>query len=222
MIYKHRRGSSAILSSANPVPEDGEIIVESDTSKIKLGNGIQSWNELSYLTVGEPGPTGPQGSMGAQGPEGISVPIAGVCAWFKNLYSTLPTNFVECNGQTLSDGESPLNGMTIPNLNDGYFVRGSATAGTVQDDATAINGISASANGSHNHLEGVYTDSLVPTVYSSIAKGVTTPYSTRGGSSVQTRQNYVSTAAAHTHSLTGGDTETRPKNISAVWVMRVK
>jgi hypothetical protein len=65
------------------------------------------------------------------------VPVSGIVAWAKSLAGTpsLPTHFVECNGQVLSDASSPLNGVTIPNLNASgggtqRFLRGSTTSGT--------------------------------------------------------------------------------------------
>lgn len=42
----------------------------------------------------------------------------------------ITANWAECNGQTLNDVESPLNGITIPDLNgDNNFLRGSTTSG---------------------------------------------------------------------------------------------
>ncbi len=61
-----------------------------------------------------------------------SVPIGTVMAWHKNLAGVpgLPASWVECNGQTLADEASPLNGQVIPNLNgNNYFMRGNATSG---------------------------------------------------------------------------------------------
>jgi len=60
------------------------------------------------------------------------VPVGGIVAWLKSFPNTpaLPGNFVECNGQTLSDPESIYNGQTISNLNsDNRFLRGSSTSG---------------------------------------------------------------------------------------------
>lgn len=64
------------------------------------------------------------------------VPIGAVVFWFKSLTgvpSLLPS-FVECNGQVLADGDSPLNGQTIPNINGSgggtqKFLRGATTSG---------------------------------------------------------------------------------------------
>jgi hypothetical protein len=61
------------------------------------------------------------------------IPIGAVTAWLKSFTGvpqTLPAEFVECNGQTLSDPGSPLNGQTIPNLNgQSYFLRGGGVSG---------------------------------------------------------------------------------------------
>lgn len=62
-------------------------------------------------------------------------PIGAVLSWLKNLGTThtpaLPDGWVECNGQVLSDTDSPYNGDTIPNLNAGTYrmLRGAATSG---------------------------------------------------------------------------------------------
>ena len=61
------------------------------------------------------------------------VPIGGVIAWFKDTAGVpaLPANFVECNGQFLSDPASPLDGQLMPDLNTGIqrFIRGGVVSG---------------------------------------------------------------------------------------------
>jgi len=61
------------------------------------------------------------------------VPIGGVIAWFKDTpgVPAVPANFVECNGQFLSDPASPLDGQLMPDLNTGIqrFIRGGLTSG---------------------------------------------------------------------------------------------
>lgn len=43
-----RRGSAAEWSTVNPVIGQGEFVIELDTGRFKLGNGINRWNELNY------------------------------------------------------------------------------------------------------------------------------------------------------------------------------
>ena len=73
-------------------------------------------------------------NVGAVGSNGnLSFPIGSMVAWHKSLSGvpSLTAGWVECNGQTLSDGDSPFDGQTIPDLNDNNrFLRGSTTSGT--------------------------------------------------------------------------------------------
>ncbi|MCK4606915.1 MAG: hypothetical protein KAU35_06430 [candidate division Zixibacteria bacterium] len=65
----------------------------------------------------------------------ITVPVGSIIAWVKSFPNTpvLQEEYVECNGQTLSDPDSPYNGQTIPNLNGTTgihrFLRGNLTSG---------------------------------------------------------------------------------------------
>jgi hypothetical protein len=63
--------------------------------------------------------------------EPSQVPVGGIVAWAKSLTGVpvLPDGWVECNGQVLNDPDSPLNGTTLPNLNDNRFLKGNATSG---------------------------------------------------------------------------------------------
>jgi hypothetical protein len=132
------------------------------------------------------------------------VPIGAIVAWHKSLpgVPALPANFVQCDGQVLSDASSPMNGQTIPNLNGlGHFLRGAAVSGTVQAQGT---------------------------------KRPTTPFTgtgtftgnTTAGSIVNLSETTAGTPAAlpgvNVTIDGGGDAETRPVNMSVVWIMRVK
>lgn len=44
-----RRGLSTEWSNINPVLSNGEAGIESDTNKLKIGNGYSSWNDLPYF-----------------------------------------------------------------------------------------------------------------------------------------------------------------------------
>ena len=64
---------------------------------------------------------------------GTSPAIGSIVNWTKSLSgvpSTLPNGWVECNGQVLSDSDSPLDGVTLPDLNvTQRFLRGNSTSG---------------------------------------------------------------------------------------------
>lgn len=59
------------------------------------------------------------------------VPIGSIIDfWNAGNTLTLPDNFVKCDGQTIADAESPLNGVTLPDLNtsDGVYTIGTDSA----------------------------------------------------------------------------------------------
>jgi len=62
--------------------------------------------------------------------ENALIPIAGITAWHKSLAGSLPENFVECDGSTINDSESPLDGQTVPDLNGNQeLLRGNSSSG---------------------------------------------------------------------------------------------
>ena len=44
-----RRGLSATLATVNEVPLDGELVVETDTGRVKAGDGVKNYNSLEYI-----------------------------------------------------------------------------------------------------------------------------------------------------------------------------
>jgi hypothetical protein len=69
-IIQLRRGTALEWATANPVLAEGELCVELDTSKCKVGNGVQHWNDLSY-SIGANGANGQNGQNGAAGRDGV-------------------------------------------------------------------------------------------------------------------------------------------------------
>ena len=49
-VMQQKRGTAANWFSANPILLAGEIGFESDTNKLKIGDGIKAWNDLDYVT----------------------------------------------------------------------------------------------------------------------------------------------------------------------------
>ena len=43
-----RGGTAANLAAANPLLKAREIMVETDTGKMKIGDGVHNWNALEY------------------------------------------------------------------------------------------------------------------------------------------------------------------------------
>jgi hypothetical protein len=47
-----RRGTAAEWTAANSILAAGELAVESDTNKMKVGNGSTAWTSLAYAPIG--------------------------------------------------------------------------------------------------------------------------------------------------------------------------
>ena len=112
---QHKRMSASDWASSTLVLLDGELGIESDTGKVKVGNGRDRFSALQYLTGpkgdrgerglrGEQGIQGVQGERGAQGERGIQGPPGrdGVVT-FESL-STEQKNSLK--GETGSTGSS--------------------------------------------------------------------------------------------------------------------
>ena len=63
-----RNDTAANWTSANPTLAAGEMGVETDTDKFKIGDGATAWTSLGY--GGLVGPTGATGATGADGADG--------------------------------------------------------------------------------------------------------------------------------------------------------
>ena len=155
-------------------------------------------------------------ALGAQG-YGI-VPIGAILPWHKSLNGTptLPVGWVECNGQTLNDTQSPLHGQVIPDLNgQALFIRGGATSGVFQADQMQSH---AHLDAGHihpthdtNHVNTPANVDFSPGEYGLYLSGTTGTGKANLGNPSET------TAGAARHG-----SETRPVNMSMVWIMRVK
>lgn len=134
------------------------------------------------------------------------IPIGGVIAW---PTSSVPTNYLECDGSTFSAGtyaalNTLLGGNTLPDLR-GEFVRGWDNSRGV-DSGRAI--LSTQAGQMPSHTHNVYTHAGDPA--GSTANGA------GGGDTVNTVTDGVTSATGGT----SNSSETRPRNVAFMYVMR--
>ncbi len=144
-------------------------------------------------------------------------PIGAVIAWHKSLPgapATLPDGWIECNGQTITDGESDFNGQTAPDLNtNARFLRGGTTSGTLQSHQLQ----------DHRHFWLNQSGDISQVLWFLRQYMGAEAFSgggvnfTDGGVS-QTAQNSL-IGGAHFGNV---GAETRPINMSVVWIMRIK
>ena len=90
---QHKRMSASDWASSTLVLLDGELGVESDTGKVKVGNGRDRFSALQYLT----GPKGDRGERGETGPRGAD----GVMR-FENLTTQQREGLRGDNGHSLN------------------------------------------------------------------------------------------------------------------------
>lgn len=129
------------------------------------------------------------------------VPVGAIMAWTKSLAGVpaLPDGWVECNGQTLNDTESPLNGQVIPNLNgENRFLKGNSTSGTT-------GGVD-----NNNHFHNLHA-------YGTINKG---QYGNDVGINRYLKDFHL--AGANSIMVESTNLDNKPPFYNVVWIMRVK
>lgn len=101
--FKLRRGTAAQWMAVNPVLQTGEPGVETDTGKLKIGNGVSHWLALGYLSG--------EGSPGADGDSAYQVAVnngfvGSEAQWLISLHGI--------NGLDGADGAAGAAGATGP------------------------------------------------------------------------------------------------------------
>lgn len=168
---------------------------------------------------------------------GALVPIGAVLDWHKGLKNcpALPANFVPCDGRVIVDPRSPFNGVQIEDVNgQGLFTRASTISGTIQAADTVIPAHAHSMNnhvhdlGGHTHGPGTFAPSggvgnTAGALANTLSRAGATVIAgwTMGGTSGAAVGNTLGPSVANTAADGGSGTETRPKNISYVKIMRI-
>ena len=98
-----RRGTAAEWTSSNPTLAAGEMGIETDTNRFKIGTGSTAWSSLPYGGIA--GPTGPLGTgpTGWTGPVGAASTVTG---------PTGAAGFIGSNGATGPTGPTGWTGPT--------------------------------------------------------------------------------------------------------------
>lgn len=170
-----------------------------------------------------------------------TLPLGSIIAWHRDLLEqqvlALPPGWVECNGQTLDDPESPFHGNIIPNLNlvdrdddlagheAGAFLRGAPRSGEFQQDQLQTH---THADTGHQHPrneEGrperiIHTDDDAGHGHlPEGGDGNSNPVGALTGVSQARLGEPVNFAR---FDVVRHGAETRPVNMSVIWIMKVR
>ena len=66
-----RRDTTAHWGVSDPILSQGELGLDTTLNKMKIGDGVSHWSELSFF-IGNTGATGATGATGPQGPAGVT------------------------------------------------------------------------------------------------------------------------------------------------------
>lgn len=150
-------------------------------------------------------------------------PIGSVIVWLKNMdgKASLLYGCVECNGQTLNDPASLYNNQIISNLNDN--VNGANSPGLTEKVGMFLRGGTTSGNGQYVAFQVNYHSVAYNTIIY--------PFESHKNEWLNRDRNYrLASASGSIQDPTIDGTngalqtadETRPKDMSVVWIMRVK
>lgn len=165
-------------------------------------------------------------------PVGSIMPIGGDTTIISNLMSLFAAGWLPCNGNKLrvadpmysalyaaigtTYGSAPLQ-FSLPDLR-GYFVAGAGGArgaGAVQSQSKAgppVVPMITTTDGIHSHsIANIPTDTHVIDVVAGVDLAENNPTATP-----------TSQDGAHTHAVSGGDSETRPANVNVDYVIRFR
>lgn len=229
-IYDAETGGNELWSEAQSVQvSNGEFNVQLGTVQALTSTVFQTDTLYLGVSVGADPEMVPRQRITSGGyakkaetVSQLALPVGTIMSWAKSMPNTPPLEgvWVECNGQTLSDPESPYDGQAIPNLNgENRFLKGSTSSGAV-GGATSHNhysplrirqsglyvGIGGWGQGSPNFNDHyMYLDSA-------------------GGSEVFAKNWQIGNgfAGSNYNTYKTSVTETTPPHYEVVWIIKVK
>lgn len=184
--FQFRRGTASEWTSADPVLAAGEMGIETDTKKVKIGDGVNNWANLSYgMGVDDLQVTTTAGSTTNRA---INITNSTISS---NTVSgaLIVTGGVGIGGNLNLGGNLVISDKILPTSN-GLIDIGSPTArfGTVYVAGNTIDlgGTELTANSGGLHIDGVqlFSGNAITTITGNFSANVTTPVIVSSSNSV--------------------------------------
>jgi hypothetical protein len=198
---------------------NGTIVSSRAGERLVFVGRAGAWQEVNRISLNDTAVGLVQGWPGAAVPNDGWLPMSG------GVFNSIDYPILDAlirSGAINITSSTTANTFTLRNYNTGaagglgYFLGGlgGQAAGTLQDDATAINGLVSGAEGGHTHALN-YSD----------GGGGAGRLPGGGGDaigSIQGANGDMTTAPNHVHPLTSTDPETRPYTARVLWCVRAK
>jgi Major tropism determinant N-terminal domain len=105
VLIQLRRDTAANWTSVNPVLNEGELGVETDTSKSKMGDGVTAWTSLSYWNTGAADALGAAAAAQAAA-ESYAASEASAAQSAAETYATSAAGTAQANAETYAASQA--------------------------------------------------------------------------------------------------------------------
>lgn len=204
---KLRRDTAANWTSVNPVLNEGEMGLETDTNKLKIGDGYNTWSDRGYINTdtayGTFNPSSTRSYTGSSASDGLGVKP--IIAGDRNVIDNTGQGQIKIHTAETGSLERTL---VSPNSGDANYV-GWGGSGKLSADATFLATVEYEGSGVPSnaliHIHNLTTGALVNTVTRAIASTDYNGSEFNWGANIHLRGNYLLVSSSK--GTAGGQTE---------------
>jgi hypothetical protein len=204
---KLRRDTAANWTSVNPVLHEGEMGLETDTNKLKIGDGYNTWSDRGYINTdtayGTFNPSSTRSYTGSSSSDGLGVKP--IIAGDRNVIDNTGQGQIKIHTAETGSVERTI---VSPNSGDANYV-GWGGAGKLSADATFLATVEYEGSGVPSnaliHIHNLTTGALVNTVTRAIASTDYNGSEFNWGANIHLRGNYLLVSSSK--GTAGGQTE---------------
>ncbi len=204
---KLRRDTAANWTSVNPVLNEGEMGLETDTNKLKIGDGYSTWSDRGYINTdtayGTFNPSSTRSYTGSSASDGLGVKP--IIAGDRNVIDNTGQGQIKIHTAETGSLERTI---VSPNSGDANYV-GWGGSGKLSADATFLATVEYEGSGVPSnaliHIHNLTTGALVNTFTRAIASTDYNGSEFNWGANIHLRGNYLLVSSSK--GTAGGQTE---------------